>query len=76
MPSARDRHLGEIETVLLHIAEARRRVSKARQTLAREGAPDRLIASLAISQEILDGERLRLQSTANPTPDERQRLAV
>jgi hypothetical protein len=76
MPGARDRHLGEIESVLLHIAEARRHVSKARKALAKEGAPDRLIASLAISEEILHGERLRLQSTAYPTPDERQRLAV
>lgn len=77
MPTDSERHLGEIEKVLLHLADAKRRISKARESLAKQGAAPHLVSALAVSEQALDSERRRLmQATYYASQDEQETLAV
>lgn len=77
MPSDHERHLGEIEIVLLDISEAKQRAARTRDKLSRDGAPEKMLSALALAEQGLDEERRRLmQATYYSVPDDQERLAV
>lgn len=77
MESDPERHLAQVERVLLCIGDAKQRARKAREELAAAGAEERLVAALAVTEQALDAERRRLmQSTYYSVPDEQDQLAV
>lgn len=72
-----ERYLSEIEQILLDLSDAKRRATKARETLVREGAPERFVAALSVTEQTIDAERRRLmQSTYYSVPGDQDRLAV
>jgi hypothetical protein len=77
MPSEHEQHLRAIEIVLLEISEAKERASRTRKRLSAEGAPEKFLAELALTEQALDEERRRLmQATYYSVPEDQERLAV
>lgn len=75
-PPRDERHLGEIEKVLLYISEARERAERARRELVKDGAEPHLIAALEVTEERMRAEHRRLmQSTFYAVPGQ-DKLAV
>jgi hypothetical protein len=70
-----ERHFREIEVVLLHLTEARRRVEKAAGDLAKDDADPRLVEALEEAEKEIDRISLRLmQQTYFAVPKEQLTL--